>query len=55
MSKAGDVIGLKGFQELLWRTHEQKQGGGWRWGREVGLSGVGWRGEEKMKTTVIEQ
>ena len=31
------------------------QGGGWRWGREVGLAGVGWRGGEKMQTTVIEQ
>ena len=24
-------------------------------GREVGLAGVGWRGEEKIQTTVIEQ
>ena len=24
-------------------------------GREVGLVGVGWRGGEKMQTTVIEQ
>ena len=24
-------------------------------GREVGLAGVGWRGGEKMQTTVIEQ
>ena len=30
------------------------EGGGWRWGREVGLAGVGWRGGEKMQTTVIE-
>ena len=31
------------------------QGGGWKQGREVGSSGVGWRGGEKMQTTVIEQ
>ena len=24
-------------------------------GREVGLAGVGWRGGEKIQTTVIEQ
>ena len=24
-------------------------------GREVGLAGVGWRGGEKMQTTVIEE
>ena len=36
-------------------TYGQNQGGGWRWGREVGLAGVGWRGGEKMQTTVIEQ
>ena len=24
-------------------------------GREVGLAGMGWRGGEKMQTTVIEQ
>ena len=29
------------------------EGGGGR--REVGLAGVGWRGGEKMQTTVIEQ
>ena len=28
--------------------------GGWRWGREVGLVGVGWRDGEKRHTTVIE-
>ena len=43
------------IQELLWGTYGQNQGGGWRWGREVGLAGVGWRGGEKMQTTVIEQ
>ena len=29
-------------------------GGGWRWGREVGSAGVGWREDEKRYTTVIE-
>ena len=28
---------------------------GERWGRELGLAGVGWRGGKKMQTTVIEQ
>ena len=28
--------------------------GGWRRGREVGSDGVGWRGGEKMQTTVTE-
>ena len=29
-------------------------GGGWRWGREVGSAGVGWRDGEKRHTTIIE-
>ena len=33
----------RGLQELLERTHGPNQGGGWRWGREVGSAGVGWR------------
>ena len=32
----------------------QNQGGGWRWEREVGSAGVGWRDGEKRHTTVIE-
>ena len=32
--------GEKGFQELLSRTHGQNQGG-WKQGREVGMTGVG--------------
>ena len=32
-----------------------KQRGGWKQGREVGLSGVGGSGGELMQTTVIEQ
>ena len=35
-------------------TYGQNQGGGWRWGREVGSSGVGWRDGEKRHTTVVE-
>ena len=31
------------------------EGGGWKQGREMGLAGVGWRGGEKMQTTVTEQ
>ena len=31
-----------------------KWGGWWRWGREVGSAGVGWRNGEKRHTTVIE-
>ena len=42
-------------QELLKRTCGQNQGGGWKQGREVGLTGVGGNGGEKMQTTVIEQ
>ena len=30
------------------------EGGGWRWGREGGSAGVGWRDGEKRLTTVIE-
>ena len=32
----------------------QNQGGGWKWGRDGGLAGVGWRDGEKSHTTVIE-
>ena len=44
-----------GLQELLYRTHGQNQGGGWRQGREVGSAGVGWRDGEKRHTTVSEE
>ena len=37
-----------------YRTHEQNQGGGWRWAREMGSAGVWWRDGEKRHTTVIE-
>ena len=37
-----------------YKGHGQNQGGGWRWGREVGSPGVGWRDGEKRHTTVIE-
>ena len=47
--------GEKSFQELLQRTHGQNQGAECKQGREVGLTGLGWRGGEKMQTRVIEQ
>ena len=37
-----------------WHGVGQNQGGGWKQGREVGLAGVGEKGD-KMQTTVIEQ
>ena len=37
----GGNSGEKGFQELLYRTYGQNQGGGWKQGREEGLAGVG--------------
>ena len=42
------------FHLKIKHEHGQNQGGGWRWGREVGSAGVGWRDGEKMQTTVIE-
>ena len=36
----GGDSGEKGFQELLYRTYGQNQGGGWKQGREEGLAGV---------------
>ena len=50
----GGDRGERGLQELLQRTQGQNQGGGWRWGREVGLARVGWRDGEKMQTIVTE-
>ena len=50
----GGDIEQRGLQELLQRTHGQNQGGGWRWRREVGSRGVGYRDGEKRHTTVIE-
>ena len=46
--------GGRGLQELLWRTQGRNQGGGWAWGRVVGLAGVEWRAREKMQTIVTE-
>ena len=34
---------------------DTNEGGGWRWGREGGVDGVGWRDGEKRHTTVIEE
>ena len=44
----------EGFTGTIIKTHRQNQGRGWRWGKEVGLAGVGWRDGEKRHTTVIE-
>ena len=38
-----------------YKGHMDKTKGGGKQGREVGLAGVGWRGRDKMQTTVIEQ
>ena len=35
-------------------TGSFKKCAGSRWGREVGLAGVGWRDGEKMQTIVME-
>ena len=44
-----------GVHRFFWiGVSGQNQGGGWRWGREVGSAGVGWRDGEKRHTTVIE-
>ena len=45
----------KGFQELLLRTHGQKQGTEWKQGREGELAGVGGSDGGKMQTILIEQ
>ena len=49
------VVLSEGFSGTTIRTHGQNQGGGRKQGREVSLPGVGYREEEKMQTTVIEQ
>ena len=36
------------------KRHMDKIKGGWTWGREGGLAGVGWWGGDKRQTTVIE-
>ena len=43
----GGDNGGKGFQEHLYRTHGQNQGGEWKQGREVDLAGVGGNGGGK--------
>ena len=51
----GGVSEERGLQGLLKGTRRQNQGGGWRWGREVGLAGVGWRDGDKRHTNVTEE
>ena len=48
-------MGRRVFRNYYKGHMDKAKGGGWRWGREVGLAGVGWRSGEKMQTTVIEQ
>ena len=33
----------------------KKTTGGWNQGKEVGMAGVGWRGDEGRQTTLLEQ
>ena len=45
----------RGDYRNYYKGHRDKiKEGGWRWGRERGSAGVGWRDEEKRHTTVIE-
>ena len=45
----------RGVYSSYYKGHKDKiKGEGRRWGREVGLAGVGWRDGEKRHTTVIE-
>ena len=45
----------RGVCRSYYKGHKDKiKGGGQRWGREVGLAGVGWRDGEKMQTIVTE-
>ena len=44
----------EGFSGTTIKDTGQNQGGGWRWGREVGSPGVGSRDGEKRHTTVFD-
>ena len=44
----------RGVYRNYYKRQMDKTKGGWRWGREVGSAGVGWRVGEKRHTTVIE-
>ena len=43
----------RGHYRNYYKGHMDKAGG-WKWGREGGLAGVGWRDGENSHTTVIE-
>ena len=45
----------EGFTGTTIKDTWTKSRGRRRWGREVGSAGVGWKGGDKMQTTVIEQ
>ena len=48
-------MGRRVFRNYSKGHMDKTKGGGWRLERKVGLAGVGWRGGDKMQTTVIEQ
>ena len=39
----------------IYKGHMDKTKGGYDWGWDVGMAGVGESGEGKMETTVLEQ
>ena len=56
-SGLGSRVGTVGRGDCrnYYKGHMDKiRGGWWRWGREVGSAGLGWRDGEKRHTTVIE-
>ena len=48
-------MGRRVFRNYYKGHRDKTKGEGGGGGREVGLAGVGWRGGEKMQTTLIEQ
>ena len=48
------VGGEAEVQQEGWQSPFPTQGRRWRWGREGGSAGVGWRDGEKRHTTVTE-
>ena len=49
------TVRIGDYRNYCYKGHiDKNQGGGWRWGREVGSAAVWWRDGEKKHTTVIE-
>ena len=44
----------RGVYRSYYKGHKDKTKGEGRWGRNVGLAGVGWRDGKKMQTIVTE-